>query len=286
MPKNTLTLVPSGGLGNRMYSVASACYLCRKASTKLRVLWFKDWALGADFKQIFQTLEFFSKAQQPSIDMQITDASTIDYLLNDRPRRRNLWLPRLPQMLTYQQRLDETRVQQLLHNDFDFAGWIKGKNSWMSNYMLLCPEAKSLIPELFLPVPEVMEAVEVYTSRFSAHTFGFHIRRTDHVVAIQASPTQLFIDKAKALIDEYADCTIFLATDSQEVKKEFRDLFGSRVITPDSGAVRGNVDGIRNALVEMYTLARTKKIYGSLRSTFSQVASIIGGIELQVLKSN
>ena len=278
MPKNTLTLVPSGGLGNRMYSVASACYLCRKASTKLRVLWFKDWALGAEFKEIFLT---------PAIpDMQITDASTIDYLLNDRPRRRNLWLPRLPQMLTYQQRLDETMVERLLHNDFDFAGWLKGKNSWMSNYMLLCPDAKSLIPELFRPVPEVMEAVEAYASRFSSHTFGFHIRRTDHVVAIKASPTQLFIDKAKALIDEYADCTIFLATDSQEVKKEFRDLFGSRVITPDSGAVRGNVDGIRNALVEMYTLARTKKIYGSLRSTFSQVASIIGGIELQVLKSN
>ena len=275
MSANTLTLVPAGGLGNRMYAVASACYLCRQTDTHLRVLWFKDWALGAAFGQIFQD------PCQP--DIHITEARLLHHLTADRPRLRNLWLPRLPQYFLYQQRLDEQEVQRRLHQHFDFAAWIRDKNSWMSNYLLLCPEARSLVPELFHPVPQVMQDVEANTAHFGPHTFGFHIRRTDHVVATQASPTDLFIRQAKELIDEYHDCTIYLATDSHEVKQQLVHLFGPHIITSPADAVRGNVEGIRQALVEMYTLAETHTIYGSHRSSFSQVASIIGAIPLQPL---
>ena len=46
------------------------------------------------------------------------------------------------------------------------------------------------------------------------------------------------------------------------------------------------MDGIRDGVADMYTLARTQRIYGSFQSTFSEMASQLGGIPLQVLSYN
>ena len=56
-----------------------------------------------------------------------------------------------------------------------------------------------------------------------------------------------------------------------------REEFGNRIITAGEEAFRGNVDGIRGGLADMYTLARTQCIYGSAGSSFSEMASYIGG---------
>lgn len=42
----------------------------------------------------------------------------------------------------------------------------------------------------------------------------------------------------------------------------------------------GNKEGI----TDMYTLARTQKIYGSFQSSFSDMAAQIGGVPLEILK--
>ena len=36
----------------------------------------------------------------------------------------------------------------------------------------------------------------------------------------------------------------------------------------------------------MYTLARTEKIYGSFQSSFSELASQLGGVEVKVLRKH
>ncbi|MDO5446586.1 MAG: hypothetical protein Q4F34_02270 [Prevotellaceae bacterium] len=142
----------------------------------------------------------------------------------------------------------------------------------------------SLYSFLFQPVDEVEERIKVLTSSFSDHTFGFHIRRTDHAVSIAESPTQLFIDKAKECIDTYSDCRLFLATDDESEKEEFRRLFGERLITSSDAASRNSIDGIRGGVAEMWSLSKAQQIYGSSRSTFSILASKIGAIPLTVLK--
>lgn len=38
-----ITLVPSGGLGNRMRAIASGIALAEAANTPLRIVWFQDW---------------------------------------------------------------------------------------------------------------------------------------------------------------------------------------------------------------------------------------------------
>ena len=104
-------------------------------------------------------------------------------------------------------------------------------------------------------------------------------------MAIRESPTYLFINKAKEETARDDSTMFYLATDDQDIKKEFRSTFGDRVITMDEKADRSSVRGIRGGLADMWTLSRTKRIYGSAGSTFSMAAAAIGNTELTVLKS-
>ena len=79
------------------------------------------------------------------------------------------------------------------------------------------------------------------------------------------------------------DTSIFLATDSTAVKKEFIDAFGARIITPQEEACRDSISGIRGGVVDLWTLASTQKIYGSAGSSFSPMAASIGGVPLEIM---
>ncbi len=46
----------------------------------------------------------------------------------------------------------------------------------------------------------------------------------------------------------------------------------------------GSLEGIREGVADMYTLARTQKIYGSFQSSFSNIAAQLGRVPLEILK--
>ncbi len=66
---------------------------------------------------------------------------------------------------------------------------------------------------------------------------------------------------------------IYLATDSEEVKREMKERYGYRNTCSGKKAYRGSLEGIREGITDMYTLARTQKIYGSFQSSFSDMAA-------------
>lgn len=276
MKKGSLVLVPSGGLANRMRAIASAFNACRNTGSSLQVVWFRDWALNAAFGDIFEPLG--------CDDVSLREAGLWDFLVNDRPRRRNLWLPRQPQMLIYQHRIDEKQVTPLKRRGFSFEDWMRGCRCWMSCYQVFGDVPDGLYGHMFRPVGSVRERVEDNVSRFSAYTVGMHIRRTDNVESIEKSPTELFVEAARRELSAHPDLRIFLATDSERVKAGLRSAFTDRVITSGDEASRLSADGIRGGLVDMYSLARTCRIYGSAGSSFSVMASAIGGVELTVLE--
>ena len=49
-----LTLIPIGGLANRIYAITSAIAYCQAHSIPLKIVWFKDWGMGADFHSLFK----------------------------------------------------------------------------------------------------------------------------------------------------------------------------------------------------------------------------------------
>ena len=111
------------------------------------------------------------------------------------------------------------------------------------------------------------------------------------------NPEQLFvaqelINKVKSKccgikdekIKEDGKVAIYLATDSEEVKREMKERYGDRIFCSGKKADRGSLEGIREGITDMYTLARTQKIYGSFQSSFSDMAAQIGGVPLEILK--
>ena len=228
----------------------------------------------------------FQEIFVPSPQLSLREATLRDMLFYDRARSKNLWVPALFQKLYFERQLHEKNIWWLNSQGFDFNDWAKGHRCYMSCYQVFGTFPNSLYRELFQPVKEVMDVVNGFCEQFSAHTIGLHIRRTDHTEAARRSPTYLFVEKVKAEIDIHADTRIFLATDSNEVKKEFKELFGQRVITPEEEARRDSISGIRGGLSDMWTLAATQKIYGSALSSFSPMAASIGGIQLEVIDSN
>ena len=275
MRKGSLMLIPSGGLANRMRTIASAYAMTQYIDSSLQVVWFQDWALSAPFSSIFT----------PSDILNIREATLKDLVIYDRARRKNLWLPLLPQRLLFERRLHEDDIWPLMVEKYDFAGWARNYHCYMSSYMDFYPYDSKILHELFIPVPEITDAVSKNMEQLNGtHTIGIHIRRTDHVISIKNSPTSLFVDKIKEEIEKHADTKVYLATDNNDVKQELKGIFGARIISPDAEARRDGVEGIRGGLVDMYTLAATSKIYGTLGSSFSKMASRLGNIELWFLE--
>lgn len=274
--KRTLTLIPSGGLANRMRAIASAYQLCQDTESHLRIIWFKDWALNAAFHDIFRPISL------PGIELR--EARPADFLINDRPRRRNLWIPRLFQALCYGQCIYEKTITPRKNQGFDFEAWLTKKRCYMSCYQEFGSFPDALYSKLFVPVSEVMESVNKNMAQFTSYTIGMHIRRTDHTESIAQSPTEMFVAMGQDELRQHPDMKIFLATDDDGVKGTLKDAFGDKIITSDTTASRSNTNGIRDGLTDMYTLAHTKRIYDSFGSSFSPLAAKWGGVELNVIK--
>lgn len=269
-----ITFVPAGGLGNRMKSIAAAIRLAQATSQELDIIWFQDWGLGCRFDQLFQPLDI--------PNTQLRDATLCDKVLRDIPRKRNLYLPKLFEQIHYDATLDRLAASRAYYDGFDFVAWCRGKNVWLaSDVYFIAKEIPEDSFDIFHPIGKLQERIERVKGMFAPQTIGVHIRRTDNIRSIENSPTHLFIERIR---QEPDDVTFYLATDSEEVKSEMAQIFGSRIITSPNKATRGNLEGMEDALVEMYLLAATSRILGSSCSTYSMTAASIGRTPLETIE--
>ena len=271
-----LTFVPAGGLANRMRAMAAAYTLSGRAGLEMQAVWFRDWALNAPFHALFRPI-----AEE---GLTLREATLCDHLLLGRPRPRNLRIPRLFQRVMFRSALYEHQITPLCNRHFDFEAWARGGDVYLASYTDFLPYDHRLLCRLFVPLPLVERDIAAFTRQFTPHTIGVHIRRTDNAASIDQSPTPLFIGAIDREVRADSRTTIFLATDSEAVKQELRSRYGRRLLAAGGEAGRDSIQGIRGGIVDMYTLSRTDKIYGSFQSSFSQLASQIGGVPLEVLR--
>ncbi|MGN1255698.1 MAG: glycosyl transferase [Bacteroidaceae bacterium] len=273
-----MVFVPAGGLANRMRAMAASYTLARKVGVEMKAVWFRDWALNAPFHALFEPI------QQEGLS--IRDASFVDCLTLDRPRRKNLFVPRLYQRLMFRDALYEARITPLRMQHFDFEAWFRQGGIYLASYTDFYPYDYDLLRKLFVPLPDVKRQIDAFAEGFSSHTIGVHIRRTDNKASILQSPTELFVDAIDKEVEQNDDTVIFLATDSEAIKDEMRSRYGKRLLTAGAEADRNSIAGIKGGIVDMYSLARTNRIYGSFQSSFSELASQIGGVEVHVLRKH
>lgn len=260
-----IILRPGSGLCNRLRAIGSAVRLSHDLGIGLQVEWFRcpirRWSamcgMRVGFSDLFEPIEGV-KVREKII------------VRNDLPW--NYW--------TYSQHnarfYDEDRRKQFVEDvkrDPDLTRWL-----WTCFPFYAEPDFSWVRPRT-----KILMRIEKFAKMFGRHCIGIHIRRTDNRAAIEGSPLSLFTEKMAIEVDADENVTFFVSTDDPEVKRVLRNQFGSRVIYCEEVAPRYTRKGEEDAVIDLMLLSRTSKIYGSYWSSFSVVASQIGGIELEIL---
>lgn len=117
---------------------------------------------------------------------------------------------------------------------------------------------------------------------------GLHIRRTDHIKCIAASPLEAFekvVSKVLSSITNlsqlrYSKGRFLLATDDAAVKEHFSYLYGDAIVSPVVTLGRMTESQQEMGVVDWLLLQGCQKIYASAGSSFSELAAWRAGIEL------
>lgn len=266
MPR--ITIVPVSGLGNRMRVVASAVKVAGDMNVPVRVVWQPAWDCRAGFDDLFQPLSF-------------ANVSLCRGNFMDTPATKdNLLLPMLLRKTCYQAeyrcfRPSETvSLQSLIGKEQSF---------YMDTCYALCYYSHELFRECFRLRPELERQVEDTVSGFSSRTLGVHIRRSDNKLAIKYSPLAAFRQRIDALLDSGEVEQLFLSTDDDRVRDFFRKTYGRLLMTRRVVLDRNALQGIRDAVIDLWCLSHTGRLLGSYYSSFSETAAELSDIPFEVI---
>ena len=273
----SMTLVPVGGLANRMKAIDAAIQLISGTDISLKIYWFRDQGLNCRFDQLFEPLNL------PQVSL--VEASNFDALIYDRPRKQNFYIPRLFQSFLFDDCVYEAEATERMYHHFDFRSWATEKTTYLASCVYFFPPSpdKRLF-QYFRPIPSLQQKIDEKARSFGDRCVGVHIRRTDNLSSIKESPTNLFIERMHSMVQSDKDVCFYVASDSNEEKNKIKELFGERIFTLDGDTSRNSVQGMQDALVELYVLSKTKMILGSVKSSYSETAAQIGQISCQFIK--
>jgi hypothetical protein len=163
----------------------------------------------------------------------------------------------------------------------DFEAFIAGRNAHIQALSLFYAAKAPFTP--FRPVPALMDRIDALSEDFGDRV-GIHIRRTDHKTARALSPTELFIDEIRRIISQSHDQRFYLATDDPAEADRLLGLFPGRILTRKARSYdRTDIVALEDAIVELFSLARTSRIIGSAASTFTEAAGKIGKVPVTVV---
>jgi hypothetical protein len=263
------TIMPAGGLCNRLYALHSAIRLSADLGQRLRVF----WRFGPEFAcRLEEVIE---------VPPEVERVFSSDRLhRSKRKRLAETWMraTHWPPILGA---LQPSQIEAMIAEGFDFRSLGRHRHVSIRCWSMFYPGDGAFYP--FRPAPHLAERVAVLTDGFS-NTVGVHIRRTDHKPSIAHSPTGLFLARMRQLVEEDPATSFFVATDAPDELARLEMAFPGRIrhAAPQSLA-RNAREGIEGAVVDLYALAATRLVLGSFASTFSQAAGKLGGIPVEVM---
>ena len=271
-------LEPNYGLANRLRVIASGLDLRDKVRKELIIIWPKTFELNCAFGDLFT----------PISNVTVIDKPLYFHLLKDSDqagdfKKRMAWLVNKAFNIDYCVKEDEGMVlsQGGAKDAYKTSGLYK------SVYIKTCGEFTSDISyyKLFKPVAELQKIIGQRTAAFTSHTIGLHIRRTDNIDSISNSPLELFKDVIEKEYQKNPEVSFYLSTDDPETEKNLKSEFGQIITTYQKDFSRNSLQGMKDALLDMYCLSNTSKIYGSFSSSFSDIASKLSAIPLYIIKA-
>jgi len=275
--RNEIILEPHGGLANRMRVIASGIWLSNILQKKIKLIWNLNADLNCPFEELFEPIEnikivekkiryrFFRSVKQENIFKQII-RRFVKVLISS-----NYII------------IEDAGISKIKAGEIDILTLSK---AYRTLYINTCEEFGNITDEFkrLVPKPDIQKRIHERCKKFNQKTIGVHIRRTDHIMAINQSPTELFIRRIKADQKNDTEVNYFLSTDDPETEQQLKFEFGHKILINEKDFSRKSMRGIQDALIDMYCLANTKKIYGSCGSTFSALASRINEIRIEIVQ--
>lgn len=290
MSSNRIDLIPYGGLGNRLRSIASTYRIAQINNSELNVFWAKAEECNAFYNDLFVDTKY------------IKVHNVKNKFIFNRPKSKNLYLPALigfasnlfnydhfhlelavkwgggiHRKILFLNTGNRTRKQSKLRREI--APSLKGKNLVYTCHTLTDDYN---VGKIFEPSNDINMMIEAIKPKL-INSIGIHIRYTDNLTSKIFSPLDLFYKKLDEELISNAETNFFLATDSAFIKTSLRARYGQRVIYNDIILDRSEKAGIQGAVADLWCLSLTKKIYGSFFSSFSEVAANIGQKDLIIL---
>jgi hypothetical protein len=130
----------------------------------------------------------------------------------------------------------------------------------------------------FRPLPPIRRRIDDIADALPRPVLGVHVRRGDHAEAIRKSPVEAFVREIRLRLDLGQAEAVYLASDSDEVKRNLARRFGRRIVVQDASTDRSTAAGIESAVVDLWTLSRCDAVLGSGGSTFSETAAWMGSV--------
>lgn len=257
-------IIPTGGLANRIRVILSALQWQNDYGYKVSVWWRASSELACRFEDIF---------------MPVDEIKEIG-------RERILYFRLMKKLYKY-----HLIPWRIVFDDYQYNAVI--------NYVTNCNGRRKMICRSFSRFYEgstrtyhqvfrlnafMQQQVALARKQLPPATVGVHIRRTDNIDSIRQSPLEAFEKRIEDYLQDYPDASFYLATDDYDVQQAFRKRFGERIIIKYGPLVRDSKEGIQHAVVELYTLAACKEIWGSYYSSYSELAAQIGNKPLIIIK--
>ena len=257
-----IVLETLSGLCNRMGALDAGLALSKKLHQDLHVVWALDGEMPCRFDELFEPL--------PGI-------KTFSHLRHSRLRRE---LRRAYYYCCFSIALGPRTVERMLTANYDFEKLGERRHIAILTYKPFYPSPEPFLP--FRPIRPLQKRIDRYQL---GEMVGVHIRRTDHQIAIERSPTARFIELMRQEIAARGDTRFFLATDSPEEEAEMQRLFPGRIVTHAKASLnRRDPRAVQDAVVDLYCLSNCRKLIGSYISTFSETAWMIRGIDKVIVK--
>ena len=272
---NRLFIEPLCGLANRMRVIASALEFKKQFGCEVFCIWSENSELNAPFNKLFEDvdgLNFIPKSKKMKVLLPDFHPNFIVRLLAKISNK----------ILGFNHCIRAKDVHRLVDTNilYDIVKNNKGA-IYLRSYNIDYNWDTEHFNSVFRPKRAIMERIESIYSKFSRYSevVGLHIRRTDNAIAIANSPIELFINEIENKIKDNDNAGFFLATDDKDTEDLLQKLYPGKIIVEQKNLNRDSLEGIQDAVVDMFALSKTSMIYGSYWSSFSTISGKIGGIE-------
>ena len=264
--KMKLSVIPTGGLCNSMRAMATGIAIAKHFQSQVVVYWNNDQGLKANFSDLFRKV---------SDDIIIVENKKWLYNIRDTKS----FILRWPLLCI--------KYKKIFYNYNVFSSKKKNVMSQISNrdkniLLISChPMCEQIdVASLFVPIDEIQFEIDKIVRHFNQRTIGVHIRRTDNNESINKSPISAFENMIEKELGKDSNTQFYIASDDNRVKAFFKQKYPRNVIAFFEDTSRNTYEGMRFAVVDLYCLSKTSYIIGSYYSSYSHIASVLGGIEV------